>query len=370
MQCSAIAVVLCAATAQAHPQPETLVADPNVERIVEYHLQTDPRDAMLNLKYLCIRSAAISTLAGIENARNLVSVRIYNSRVEDIRDLAHLGKLKELHIRNCRIPDLSVVSRLRSLQNLVLTDMAMEDLSCVAGCSDLSYLNVSSNRLSSLTGVESLTKLSRLDASDNPLNEDSCAALIHQIKTRKPSLQFSHGPTHTLLVSQSSLLEARATMAETGCLAKWQVIEGIVRPLLPALHEEQLAAIKLLEHVRDEDYLADVAAVLVRYADATDRNYAPSTLMSRYDPHHLLMVFLLRMQPGPLGDEITSQAVGKWISNNRHRFAPSTILDEEIKNHKATLEWLDRKYLVSPAKTSEMNGEVPAEPAQLQGGSR
>ncbi len=346
-------VILAAGTLQAAGQEEAVVfTDSNFEKIVQHHLQTDlpiRQEAILKLKYLCIRSAAISSLSGIEHARNLVSIRIYNSSVGDMRSLWQVSNLQELHIRNCDVGDLSAVSKLPSLRNLSLTDVDMQDLSFVANCSELSYLNVSNNRISRLSGLEGLKRLSRLDAYDNPVNDVSVASDTQQLRRQNPEVVIRHGSRPTIVgTSRLKFLQAKASMAEMGCLGKWEVIKGLARPLLPRISEEGLAAMTLLESVQDKEHLADVAAVLVRYADNIDRNYAPSSLMSRDNLHPLLKVLLTRMEADPLKYELTSAIVARWICENRKRFAPSIVLDEEIKKYLATQEFLRQKYLINP----------------------
>lgn len=165
-------------------------------------------------------------------------------------------------------------------------------------------------------------------------------------------------PNITEPVERKPLAEkerAKATVAEFSGKAQPEYIPGIFRPQLPSIPEETLQAIRVLQKTDDIEYLADIAAILVRFAEANKRKGGYGSPMDRQHP--LVKSFVSAMlRSAKSWDEIDSSLLAEWICRHRDKFGPSPLLDTEI--HK--WEQLQRKKaaeleeLLGPVKSQEL----------------
>lgn len=101
------------------------------------------------LKNLTLQNCGLSSLSGLESAKELVTLDLNNNTIRSIQSLAGMEKLQELN-----------------LQHNVLTNLA-----ALSGCSSLTKLDVSYNALSSIAPIASLSALTWLDAGTNSITE-------------------------------------------------------------------------------------------------------------------------------------------------------------------------------------------------------
>lgn len=321
--------------------------DPNFEDVVCKQLRTSlpiTKTKMLHMKSLYVNSKNISSLAGIENATNLIALRIYNCQIRDISSISKLTNLKELGIRNSNISDISAFSSLTNLSYLLLTDNKISDVSGLSNCMKLLWLDLSNNQIRDISALMNLRKLSRLNLQNNPLNEDSWSKHIPMIRSNNPDVVIQSGPQPSVVgISKFELLSAKGNVAEFSTYARFEIIPGVLRPQLPSVPEETLRAIKVLEEADDVEYLADIALIMVRYAAEIDWNYPPGALM--HEEHPLLKTFVSALKPVVLpGDVISSGCLAIWICEHRDKMGPSILLDIEIDNYQKLQIELRQKY--------------------------
>lgn len=176
-------------------------------------------------------------------------------------------------------------------------------------------------------------------------------------------------PNITKPVKREPLAEkerAKATVAEFSGKAQPGYIPGIFRPQLPSVPEETLQAIRVLQKTDDVEYLADIAAILVRFAEANKRKGGYGSPMVRQHP--LVKTFVSAvLKSAESWDEIDSSLLSEWICKHRDKLGPSPLLDTEI--HK--WEQLQRKKaaeleeLLGPVKFQELQRKRAALLEQL-----
>ena len=105
----------------------------------------------------------ISDLTGLEFAKNLTALYLYDNALSDISALAALTKLREIGIGHNPLSDISPLAALTKLREIRISDTEVSDLSPLAFLRDLEVIEVAATRVSSLAPLEGLTKLRILE---------------------------------------------------------------------------------------------------------------------------------------------------------------------------------------------------------------
>ena len=181
--------------------------DPNLEAAIRdtLHKPSGPITDldMAGLEDLTARSRGIKSLVGLEYAKNLSSLDLYNNQISDISPLAWLVKLSildlsyqaldasdgihpirdlgplasltnltKLFLDRNEISDLTPLEGLTNLQSLGLADQRFQawegthpirDIAPLARLTNLTYLAVSGNQISDISPLAGLTKLTTLE---------------------------------------------------------------------------------------------------------------------------------------------------------------------------------------------------------------
>ena len=147
-------------------------ADSALKATVEKTLWiSDPTPSdMLALTSLTCPNAGITSLAGLEYARNLHELSVTDSSIADLSPLAGLTNLRSLNLNDNEVKDISALSGLTSLQTLSLED----------------------NLVSDISPLLSLMCLRFLDVRDIPLEEAAYQITIPQITANNPGIQILH----------------------------------------------------------------------------------------------------------------------------------------------------------------------------------
>ena len=311
---------------------------PSIENIIRAHLRPDSppvqNDIPINdhhlrrLTALSIRQQTFRNFL-IFRGGNLDSFRMYNCYVEDFNSIAFLLGIKELHVRNCRIRDISPIAKLRGLTNLSLTDNDIEDISALSRCKQLTWLDLRNNKIDSVSALKQLHKLVYVDLRNNPLGANSDDGDIQLIKVNNPGVRILLGKQSISKIDLDQQLSARAKIAEFALCARLQYKDGLF-PLLPNLSDDISAALKCLIKGDNKEYLADIAALLMKYVIEIESYYRPGPVFSR-GQEPLIDAFIDRVGL-EVGDEgIAALTIGRWICNNRDKLAPSLVLDIQIE---------------------------------------
>ena len=137
---------------------------------------------------------AVTSLAGLEHATNVVEFRLRRNTVEDLSPLAELDSLAVLRVGRNRIRDISPIAGLRlthldlagnnisdftplaritSLRALWLTGSRVSDLSPLAGLRSLTELWLGGNAVSDVSPLARLTSLTQLNLGANEIENVS-----------------------------------------------------------------------------------------------------------------------------------------------------------------------------------------------------
>ncbi|WP_024833258.1 Ig-like domain-containing protein [Ruminiclostridium josui] len=150
-------------------QTEDIVyfADQNLEKVVRSAISKPTGDIfksdMLNITYLDAKYLDITSLEGIQYAKNLSMLYLTDNQIEDISQLRELTNLEYLFLNYNKISNLAPLEKL----------------------SKLYILSLSSNQITDLSPLKDLTKLKNLDVDRNPIKDISC---IKDFKAKLSSL--------------------------------------------------------------------------------------------------------------------------------------------------------------------------------------
>ena len=132
----------------------------------------------MSLSTLEIRNANISSIEGLQYAKNLTKVNFYGNNISDINPVKHLTKLQTLNMIDNKISDLSPLHELSRKENMLFTIKLdrnlVSDFSSAVRLSKLTMLHLSYNKLSNLNFLNgSGVNLSRLDIRFNNISDAS-----------------------------------------------------------------------------------------------------------------------------------------------------------------------------------------------------
>ncbi|NMB41385.1 MAG: hypothetical protein GX996_05560 [Firmicutes bacterium] len=131
----------------------------------------------------------ISNLSGLEYARNLESLNLYQNKVEDLAALEGLTRLKVLNLGNNHIGDISSLQRLAALEELDLSYNHIKNIDALKNLTRLRCLHLEGNEIGTLTPLVSLKALESLFLSNlNDKNIEPLAKL-----TRLKDLMLANG---------------------------------------------------------------------------------------------------------------------------------------------------------------------------------
>ena len=129
--------------------------------------------ALPSLKSLTLSNCGVSTVAGLENAQNLIYLDLSNNTVRNLQPLSSLVKLQTLNLSHNALTDLADLISLTNLQKLDVSYNVLPSIDPIAACVKLTELNASHNRIRSLETIDNLSALSILDLSNNSLSDIS-----------------------------------------------------------------------------------------------------------------------------------------------------------------------------------------------------
>lgn len=207
----------------------------------------EPIGALQTLRTLNLSGCGLSTIAGLENAVNLVHLDLSSNAVGKIDALSGMTMMETLDLSSNAVKDLTALGSMAQLKTLDLNSNAVSSLSPLAACTALTELDVSNNQLTSLSGLEHLSGLCVLSASNNDLTNVSALAectaltqveLAHNTLTELPSLSgltalttldFSYNEVSALpkLGSSSALVTLKADYNAISDITALGSVEGL-----------------------------------------------------------------------------------------------------------------------------------------------
>lgn len=134
------------------------------------------------LERLSLLNCGLSTIAGLENARNLTHLDLSNNTIRNLTPISTLTGLRSLNLGHNAVTTLDALAGLTNLEELDICYNVVTSLSPITDCQNLSSLVANNNRITELNGLEKLAGLTVLNVSKNSISDVSmlgnCTALV------------------------------------------------------------------------------------------------------------------------------------------------------------------------------------------------
>lgn len=128
---------------------------------------------MLGLTSLQCAGWNITSLSGLEYAKNLTALQLPQNKISNLAPLASLTDLTELILYGNQISDLSPLSGLNKVQRLFLSDNQIVDLTPLGTLTAMEDLNLARNEFTDLDPLSTLTSLQQLVIAENQFSDVS-----------------------------------------------------------------------------------------------------------------------------------------------------------------------------------------------------
>ena len=159
---------------------------PNLEEVIISNTTLQAEDLthlgrLQSLQRLTLQKCGLSTVAGLDQAKNLTYLDLSDNSLRNVLSLSALQNLQELDLSNNALNDLLALSGLKNLISLDVSHNELTSLIPISTVSGLEKLDVSYNNLTDLTGIAQLSHLVDLNASNNQLTVVSVLAANTQL---------------------------------------------------------------------------------------------------------------------------------------------------------------------------------------------
>ncbi|WML41218.1 cell wall-binding repeat-containing protein [Neobacillus sp. OS1-2] len=168
-----------------------LIPDPNLDEAIKYSMDLyEDEDYTVedlnDLDGIWGYEQNISSLSGLENAKNLEYLNLANNNITDISPLKNLTKLSSLVLSSNNITDISPLKNLNQLSGLDLSYNHIKDISALASLSVTGSvyfdLDLSNNEITSLDALKNLKNLNSLYAANNNISSISSLSGLTNIQ--------------------------------------------------------------------------------------------------------------------------------------------------------------------------------------------
>jgi hypothetical protein len=210
---------------------------------------------MLGFTYLEARGLDISSVLGLEYARNLFTLRLGDNqyisdvtplagltnlttlvlnqnRIRDVSPLAGLVNLTDLDIHHNQIRDISALSGLTKLRRLAIRENPIRDISPLEGIVAIQVLILSSTDVNDISPLLAMRSLEHLDLRECPLDRSAYDTYIPQIQANNPWVQIRYDPLREYTVEISASAGGTVTSPGEGVFTfeTGQIILLIAKP--------------------------------------------------------------------------------------------------------------------------------------------
>lgn len=125
------------------------------------------------LERLTLDDCSLSTLAGLEHAKNLTYLDLSNNTLRNLEPLSSMDQLRTLKMAHNALTNLDVLSNLTSLTELDVSYNTLTTLASLSGCWNLTSLVANNNQIDTLVGLDQLSELKILNLNKNKLTDVS-----------------------------------------------------------------------------------------------------------------------------------------------------------------------------------------------------
>lgn len=130
----------------------------------------------------------ISDLTGLEYAKDLRFINVFNNELESLDPLSDLSKIDTVYAASNEISDLSFVEKLANLKFLDLTGNQIATLTFIQDSVNLKTLKLGHNNISDISSLESLDNLEVLELYQNEIEDEDLLSLSGLINLKKLEL--------------------------------------------------------------------------------------------------------------------------------------------------------------------------------------
>jgi formylglycine-generating enzyme required for sulfatase activity/Leucine-rich repeat (LRR) protein len=166
---------------------EVSVPDPGLNAAIRETLQklSGPltEQDLLSLTNLNARNRNVSSIAGLESARNLVTLDLEINNLSNVSLLSALTNLSTLDLSVNPLGSFSLPSELTNLTSLTLESDGLTNLTLPVGLTRLNNLDVENNHLTTFNELSNLTSLVALDLGFNAFTNFSLPSGLTNLST-------------------------------------------------------------------------------------------------------------------------------------------------------------------------------------------
>ncbi len=133
------------------------------------------------IKKLTLQGCGISSIAALENTKELTMLDLNNNTIRDISALRAMPNLQEVYLQHNTVTDVSALSAASTLTKLDISSNAVTSLAPLNTLAALKWLNAGTNQITELGEINKLTALTYLALNNNKLTTvaklSGCTAL-------------------------------------------------------------------------------------------------------------------------------------------------------------------------------------------------
>jgi hypothetical protein len=232
-------VLFCCALAWA--EEPVKFGDTTLQTVVEEILwvQSPTPSDMLGFTYLEARGLDITSVVGLEYAKNLYTLRLGDNQyiadvtplagltnlttlilnqncIADLSPLAGLVNLTELDVHHNQFRDITPLAGLTKLRRLALRENAIRDISPLAGLTRIESLVLSLTEVNDISPLLSMKSLQHLDLRECPLSREAYDIYIPQIQANNPGAEIRYDPPRQYTVDISAAAGGAVTCPGEG----------------------------------------------------------------------------------------------------------------------------------------------------------
>ena len=182
--------------------------------------------ALPSLQKLTLSNCSLSTMAGLDLAKELTYLDLSNNALRNIAYLANMPLLQELKLSHNALNDLAALSSLNTLVSLDVSHNNLTTLSPITSITGLKWLEADNNALTELTGFQQMTALEHLSVAQNSLKDitplGSCTQLTWLNISQNALTDIS------VLSNLNSLADLNFSHNKVSYLPTWSVDCGLV----------------------------------------------------------------------------------------------------------------------------------------------
>ena len=252
--CSGLATVILACGIASGWAQEISVPDAGLNAAIREALQKPngplTGQDLLGLTNLDASRRNVSSVAGLEAARNLVSLDLQINRLTNFSLPPELRKLTTLSVSSNPLTNFSLPGGLTNLSVLVLESAGLTNPDFVAGLPALNHLHLSGNQFTSFNALSNLTNLIFLDLSFNSLGHFSLPGGLTNLKTF-----ILEGNPLTNLTVAAGLTRLNGLHLSQNQLASFTLPAGLTDLVELDLAFNQLTNVVLPDDLRNLEFL-------------------------------------------------------------------------------------------------------------------